>query len=739
MSLRFSADLIDAHLRTVQEAGIGFFSDAKVSGLLKPDEQYTLEDRAGLLDILQSLKRTGAILTEFADDLFMFIDHDKVYTTSGIEDFEPFFGRVMSYGSFDADYWRRTIRSERVIDILEPSTLRTIRGTGTVVPVIVASMVRGNNAVLAANISVESLRSTLKGNAAFPSTRFVALDGRGRVVFGMEDEAGKDSPIPGKLAESFPDDNAGSLELALGGKNYFVSYVQSDVYGWKLYALTPMAEFADRASGILNMIVLICVVLVVIGLSFSFIFAFKLYTPIQRIKDALADPGEPRDDPEPASDDYGEIGHGIRRLIRSSRTFELQLNSVWSEYMDQTLLHLIKDREIPNEAELHKLFRERLGFAKDGYRVCNIHFQFKEAFYEHIPDEDRIVVWSKLRKLIGAFLGVHFRLYVLECTRHLYVCVIEPGEGDDDQASLRKALDEFMRTFQFDLQYCIIRVGIGQVREGVRGIGESYKEAMLALQHADGTSDCEIVQYERLAIRPSVLYTFADEIKLMNGLKAGEASVKEKVSEFVRQHEERGASPHALAVLLTDLYRTGLRFVMEQGLDRDRLVSEEADGLLGDSDEWPVRYEDKKEMLLGFYDRLAAELGARQQTYKANSLISAITDMIETEYGRELYLESISDRLGLSPKYVSRIFKEKTGMNITEYMNRVRIDQAKLLLAGTDMTIGDIAERVGINSRTTFLRIFKKTEGIAPQSYRKAEWDKNGTPATSGRNAGADD
>ncbi|WP_313638261.1 hypothetical protein, partial [Paenibacillus sp.] len=84
MSLQISADLVDAHLRTVQEAGISFFSEVSVNRLLKPDAQYTLEDRSNLIDILQSLKRTGAILTEFADDLFMFIDHEKVYTTSGI-------------------------------------------------------------------------------------------------------------------------------------------------------------------------------------------------------------------------------------------------------------------------------------------------------------------------------------------------------------------------------------------------------------------------------------------------------------------------------------------------------------------------------------------------------------------------------------------------------------------------------------------------------------------------------
>jgi YesN/AraC family two-component response regulator len=156
-------------------------------------------------------------------------------------------------------------------------------------------------------------------------------------------------------------------------------------------------------------------------------------------------------------------------------------------------------------------------------------------------------------------------------------------------------------------------------------------------------------------------------------------------------------------------------------LERDRLVTEELHKLLSDSNGLPLELDLKKEALLEFYNHLALELFTRQQANKTNTLISAITEIIETEYDRELYLESISDRLGVSPKYVSRIFKEKTGMNITQYMNMVRVNRAKQLLVETDLAISEIGDKVGIYSRTTFLRIFKKTEGVTPQSYRISE------------------
>ncbi|WP_313638260.1 helix-turn-helix domain-containing protein, partial [Paenibacillus sp.] len=635
------------------------------------------------------------------------------------------FKRAASYDMFGPDYWKRSILSDRSIEILEPSSMHTFQSVKKVVPVIVSSMVRGYNAVLVANISVDVLQKKLKGYAPYPSTQFVALDGYGRAVLGPEDKEGREAALISKLTEAFPSDDPSSTELFLGETPYIVSYVQSNLYGWKLYSLTPVNEFNRQASGILRMIVVICLVLVVIGLLFSFIFAFKLYTPIQRIKDALTDQSETMDDPEQADNDFDEIGIGIRKLIRHNLKFERQLKSVRQEYMDQALLHLFHDRELPNDIDLHQMFRERLGFTGDRYRCCSIHFQFKDAFYEQIPDEDRIIVWSKLKKLIWSFLSEHFRLYVLECTRHLYACVIEPNDDHNDEAGLRNALDSFMQTFQFDLQYCIVHVGIGQVHEGMKGIAESYKEAILALQYADSTRDCEIIPYERLDIRPSVMYTFTDEIKLLNMLKAGEPSLREKIAQLIIHHETRSASPHALGMWIAEVYRTGLRFILEQGLERDRLVTRELHKLLSDSNGWPVELELKKEAVLDFYDRLAVELHSRQQANKTNTLISAITEMIETEYDRELYLESISDRLGVSPKYVSRIFKEKTGMNITQYVNMVRVNRAKQLLSETDLAISEIADKVGIYSRTTFLRIFKKTEGVTPQSYRNTDEHKS--------------
>ncbi len=86
----------------------------------------------------------------------------------------------------------------------------------------------------------------------------------------------------------------------------------------------------------------------------------------------------------------------------------------------------------------------------------------------------------------------------------------------------------------------------------------------------------------------------------------------------------------------------------------------------------------------------------------------------------DLSVEMICDNLGKSRSYLSRMFKENTGMNLLDYLHTTRLTEAKKLLNETDLGISEIASKVGYYSGWTLARVFKRYEGITPTAYRKA-------------------
>lgn len=70
-------------------------------------------------------------------------------------------------------------------------------------------------------------------------------------------------------------------------------------------------------------------------------------------------------------------------------------------------------------------------------------------------------------------------------------------------------------------------------------------------------------------------------------------------------------------------------------------------------------------------------------------------------------------------KYISKVFKEKTGRNLSDYINEVRIQHVKEMLMQTDMSIASISEAAGIYSRSTLIRLFRKYEEVTPSEYRE--------------------
>lgn len=99
--------------------------------------------------------------------------------------------------------------------------------------------------------------------------------------------------------------------------------------------------------------------------------------------------------------------------------------------------------------------------------------------------------------------------------------------------------------------------------------------------------------------------------------------------------------------------------------------------------------------------------------------ISEIVRYINSNYKKDLTLQYVADCFFISPYYLSRTFKDVTGFSFVQYVNSLRIKEAKKLLEETSLKVYTIAERVGFGSITHFNRIFKEVTSHSPLYYRR--------------------
>ena len=97
-----------------------------------------------------------------------------------------------------------------------------------------------------------------------------------------------------------------------------------------------------------------------------------------------------------------------------------------------------------------------------------------------------------------------------------------------------------------------------------------------------------------------------------------------------------------------------------------------------------------------------------------HDLVDQISRYISANYQSNITLQDIADQIHISSAYVSRLFRNKTGITITEAINRARIDQAKLLLGNPEYKVYEIAQMVGFEDAAYFTSVFTKYVGCSP-------------------------
>jgi len=94
---------------------------------------------------------------------------------------------------------------------------------------------------------------------------------------------------------------------------------------------------------------------------------------------------------------------------------------------------------------------------------------------------------------------------------------------------------------------------------------------------------------------------------------------------------------------------------------------------------------------------------------------------LHSESHRDISLEEVAARVGLSKFYFSREFRRVTGYTFLSYINLIRCEKAKQMLIESNLTIGEIGRACGFDNQSYFSRTFLKRTGVLPSAYRAAQ------------------
>ncbi|MDR6884072.1 response regulator [Bacillus sp. 3255] len=141
----------------------------------------------------------------------------------------------------------------------------------------------------------------------------------------------------------------------------------------------------------------------------------------------------------------------------------------------------------------------------------------------------------------------------------------------------------------------------------------------------------------------------------------------------------------------------------------------------GEHESWKVAFD-----YLGRVEDILFNLQNQEEERRANAIIGFIQKHIRDHLHNpdEISLMKLAELVYFNPSYLSRLFKQVTGTNLSDYISAARLAKAKALLENPNIKIQDVAEQVGYGTATNFTRYFRKAAHMTPLEYRATIMNK---------------
>ncbi len=108
-----------------------------------------------------------------------------------------------------------------------------------------------------------------------------------------------------------------------------------------------------------------------------------------------------------------------------------------------------------------------------------------------------------------------------------------------------------------------------------------------------------------------------------------------------------------------------------------------------------------------------------KEAVEGSRMLDCVIEYIKNHYAERISLDELAELEHISKSYLSRKFKERTGLSVISYINRFRIERSRQFLMMSCLSIDEIAYQVGFDSPKYFHRVFKEITGESPAGFRR--------------------
>ncbi|CAN7761254.1 helix-turn-helix domain-containing protein [Paenibacillus sp. LjRoot153] len=679
------------------------------------ENDYT-KNQFDLIDIMKDFRNVNKVSNFVSDFLVYFKNTDTVLTPSGKSDSSFYFRKMLVYNEKSSDWAVNEMFTGNHFKTYLPLT--TIKEGERISNVItyVQSLPLGEEVnvkgYLVVLINEQEFDRLIKQVEKVNYSSIYIIDDRQQIIM----STAKNQILNTDLMAKMGNENGSDHTFNQNGQEMMLSYTTGQ-NGWKYVSVVPRQIVLEQVLTVKNMAVTLLLLILAAGIVACYIMAYRNYTPIRDVvRTIMQDNIHKRED---ADNEFDYIKQSIVRSLGENNQMKQTLTQHAPVIQANFLSRLIKGHVETTALSDDSFKFMGVYFEHDYFSVMIIEIEDCREFIMKDTEQEWAHVRFVLSNLSSDLLGRQG--YIVEMDRSRLAILQNSCTLDESTYVERATLIEKLQKVSSQRFKLKISIAVSQFHQGVENIGRCYREALIALDYRMIKGSNAVIYHEDITDLETHFYHYPleDEVQLMNYAKSGDYANAERLLEQIYQanFQSNGISPEMGKFLFIDLLSTIVKVINGLQITDKRQFESSVDPakVIADCPTAEEMIDKTKELY-----RIICKFTKEEKTEHGERLYYRIRQYIDDHYyDNNMSLTSMADHFQISLQYLSTFFKKHSGENITDYIASVRIREAKKLLADPKATMGDIALKIGYANAVSFIRFFKKVEGVPPGKYRE--------------------